>query len=423
MTGPGIDRRGLFAGGAGLALLAAAGAGQAASTAAPAGTMVSARDFGAVGDGITDDTDALQRAFEAALAGPQAAVVTIPPGHYRVTRPIDVTSKGRPDGNITHRAGILAQGARLMSEIAGNNPVIRIESKAVIRYFLIEGLQIKGSGKDGHGLLIDCQKRGTYFYNFCLRDIVVEGCGADGCHLVGNIFEGQIFNSYFRDNKGNGATFSHGAENTVLSAVHVFGCVFGGNGAHGVKMINGAVDVSFHGCYFLLNQFFGLSAREGCTLLSHCGFENNHMRAKDFASGGAGIDLMVFGTLIGCTAYSIYQQTHLVRAFVTNRLVMIGCTADGGGAAEKARLAALHGKADASITLVGCYGGIDRQGKASILEFGATGGSARFGGQWDSPGLAWLGDHSLWVDREGRLRMKRGAPQADDDGTIVGATS
>ena len=29
---------------------------------------------------------------------------------------------------------------------------------------------------------------------------------------------------------GNGVTLSHGPENTVLSAVHFFGCVFGGNG-------------------------------------------------------------------------------------------------------------------------------------------------------------------------------------------------
>ncbi|WP_316977191.1 right-handed parallel beta-helix repeat-containing protein [Shumkonia mesophila] len=424
MSGHGIDRRGLFAGGAGLAVLAAAGTGRMASSATPvATTMMSARDFGAVGNGVADDTEALQRVFEAALAGRQAALVVIPPGRYRVTRTIGVTSGTSPEGNVTQRAGILAQGALLISEIRGGAPVIKIESRAVIRYFLIEGLQIKGSGQDGHGLHIECQTRGTYFYNFCLRDLIVEGCGGDGCNLTGNIFEGQIFNSYFRDNKGNGATFSHGEQNTVLSAVHCFGCVFGGNGVNGVKMVNGAQDVSFHGCYFLLNKYYGLSARSGCTLLSNCGFENNHMHAKNFASGGAGIDLMVFGTLIGCTGYSIYRQTHLIRAFVTNRLVMIGCTGEGDGDADQARLATLHGKSEASVTLVGCYGGVDRQGKLSALEFGAVGGSAHFGSQWDSSGLAWLGDHCLWVDGKGQLRIKRGAPRRDDDGSIVGASS
>lgn len=420
MTNPHtIDRRSLFAGGAGLALLGAARVGHAAA-APSAEPILSARDFGAVGDGVADDTAALQRVFEAALDGGEAAMIVIPPGRYRVTHPIAVTTAGRPEGNITHHAGILAQGARLISEIDDGSPVIHIEIRAVVRYALIDGLQIRGSGKDGHGLFVTCQTRGTYFYNFCLRDLVVEGCGGDGCRLVGNIFEGQIFNSYFRDNKGNGAVFSHGDENTVLSAVHVFGCVFGGNGINGVTLANGAADVGFHGCYFLLNQAYGLSAETGCTLLSHCGFENNHMHAKDFRHGDAGIRLMVAGTLIGCTAYSIHKQTHLIRAFVTNRLVMIGCTGDGGGGARKAGLAILQGNPQAGVTLIGCHGDIERHGMLSAFEIGAPGAGGQFGGRKNDSGVAWLGDHCLWVDRQGRLRIKQGPKQGDDDGRIVG---
>mgnify|MGYP000170991162 CR=1 FL=1 len=425
MTDSIINRRNMIAGiaggGAGLAFLSAARPAQAASaTAAP---TVSAADFGAVGDGVADDTDALQRTFEAALDGDAATVVSIPPGRYRVTRPIEVVSAAKPDGDITHRAGILAQGARILSEIAEDKPVIRIESRAVIRFFLIEGLQINGSGQEGPGLSIDCETRGTYFYNFCLRDLVIESCGGDGIQLIGNLFEGQIFNSYFRDNAGHGAIFSHGAEDTVLSAVHVFGCVFGGNGLNGAKLIEGAADVSFHGCYFLLNQYYGLSAESGCTLLSHCGFENNHMHAGDFSEGNAGLRLMVYGTLIGCTAYSIYNQTHLIRSYITNRLVMIGCTADGSGSAADAKLANLQGQPGAGITLIGCYGGTDIQDGLSVLDLGAAGGSAHFGGTWDSQGLAWLGGYCLWVDGQGQLRMKKGTPDSDDDGQAVGASS
>jgi hypothetical protein len=119
----------------------------------------------------------------------------------------------------------------------------------------------------------------------------------------------------------------------ILSAIHVFGCVFGQNGQYGVEMVNGCYDVGFHGCYFLLNGKHGLAALNGCTLLSNCGFENNHESAPSFDKGGSGIYLQSFGTLIGCTAYSMFNQKRLIDAYVVGQLVMIGCA---GGAAMPA---------------------------------------------------------------------------------------
>jgi hypothetical protein len=206
----------------------------------------------------------------------------------------------------------------------------------------------------------------------------------------------------------------------VVSAIHAFGCVFGNNGDNGVAMTNGTADVSFHGCYFLLNGKFGLSAPNGCTLLSNCGFENNHRDAPDFEHGDAGIRLQVFGTLIGCTAYSIYKQTHLVRAFITNQLVMIGCVAQGGGRAKGAKLAKLQGNKRGKATLIGCQGAVDRMGGIELVEPGREGGANRFGSEWNSPDLPRLGDYRLWVDAEGRLRLKKGQPDSDRDGAMVG---
>ncbi|MGE0652145.1 MAG: glycosyl hydrolase family 28-related protein [Alphaproteobacteria bacterium] len=413
----GVRRRDLFAGAAGMALLPAAAV--AAPPERPVATAT-ARDFGAVGDGVADDSVALERLFAATLAGPKARVVQIPPGRYRVTRPIRIVTADRGPGNVTHRSGILAHGARIVSEVTDGKPVIEIESRATLRFYLIDGLEIVGRGKEGHGLSITCEKRGTYFYNFCLRDAIISGCGGDGLNLKGNVFEGQVFNSYFRDNRRNGATFAHGAEDTVLSAVHVFGCVFGGNGRHGAELAEGAADVGFNGCYFLLNKRFGLSAPNGCTLLSHCGFENNHMAAPDFAHGDAGLRLMVQGTLVGCTAYSIYNQTHLLRAHVTNRLTMIGCKGSGGARAKGAGLARIGGPKRGTATLVGCHGSVRHENAVGVVELGGGDRGTRLGAKWDSSDLAWLGDYCLWVDARGQLRMKRGAPRSDDDGQKVG---
>jgi hypothetical protein len=420
-----ITRRGMVAAGTGFALMAGmpmpSGDSAALADASP-NPMGSARDFGAVGDGRADDTAAIEKAFQAALAGRDARVIIIPPGLYRITRPIKLTTGNRGNGNITHRAGIIAHGARLLSAISSREPVLQIESRAIFRYFLIEGLQIQGNGREGHGLSIVCETRGNYFYNFCLRDLVIESCGGDGLSLVGNIFEGQIINCYFRDNKHNGTTLSHGNENTVLSAVHVYGSIFGGNGHYGVEMLRGAMDVGFNGCYFLLNNSYGLSASSGCTLLSHCGFENNHSGANGYAEDHAGIMLKGFGTLVGCTAYSIYNQSHLIRAYATNKVTLVGCTGSGGGKAKQARLGAFSSAGDqASITLIGCTGGVDREGNVPILQPVAVDGShPQFGELWNSPNPMQLGKHTLWIDGQGRLRMIDGRPRHDEDGRVIG---
>jgi hypothetical protein len=218
-----MSRRGILSLGAVATL---AGSATAATAPLPQGKRLSASEFGAVGDGTADDTQALQSALNAAFAGREGGLLTIAPGVYRVSRTLRVETQGKPAGNVTHRAGVLAQGAILQSEISDGGPVLEIVSRAVVRYSLIEGLQIQGNGREGNGLSINCEQRGCYFYNFCLRDIVVQGCGGDGLSLIGNIFEGQLFNCYFRDNSGSGAVFGHGREDTVLSAVHVYGSVF-----------------------------------------------------------------------------------------------------------------------------------------------------------------------------------------------------
>jgi len=185
-------------------------------------------------------------------------------------------------------------------------------------------------------------------------------------------------------------------------------------------MVNGCYDVGYHGCYFLLNGAFGLAAENGCTLLANCGFENNHQSASGFDAGNAGIALQSFGTLVGCTAYSVFNQTGLVQADLAAPLVMVGCSGSGGGQAKAAGLARLAGRPSASATVIGCSGRVDCAEGFSALELGGPGGGARFGADWRSRNLVQLGDYHLWVDRRGRLRIKNGVPAADGDGKLVG---
>lgn len=405
--------------GVGAGVLAALPIAASADTrAAPARrTMLSAADHGAKGDGTTDDSTALQAALDAAFAADGPGFLSIPPGTYKVTRTLRVTLRH----DITRNHGIVAHGARIQSAIGDGSDVLAFDCQSTERFLLIEGLDILGSGRDGAGLSLQCESKEHYLYNFCLRDLAIQGCGGDGARLLGDVFEGQIINSYFRDNRKNGVTFGHGNRAGILSAIHVFGCVFGQNSRYGVEMINGCYDVAYHGCYFLLNGKHGLVANNGCTLLSNCGFENNHESAADFASGGPGIWLQGFATLIGCTAYSMFKQTRLIDAYVVGHFTMIGCDGSGDGGAKGAGLALIGGERKGRATIISPSGAIEYKKDFEALEIGTKDGGARFGSDWQSPNLAQLGDHRLWIDKKGRLRLKKGAPTSDEDGAPVGS--
>ena len=412
MNTGGISRR--------TAITAAAASGSAfAKSGPPPARRLDAGAFGLKGDGAADDTQALQRAFDATFSH-DAGFLVIPPGTYRVSRPLRIAVDPARTGNITHRNGVSAYGAKLVSALGHGQSIIEVECRANHRFFVLEGLDIEGNGREGHGVVLECESNEAFFYNFCIRDLVVQKCGGDGCRLVGNVFEGQIFNSYFRDNHGNGATFSHGERAGVLSAVHVFGSVFGQNGAHGAAILRNSYDVGFHGCYFLLNGKFGLLAENGCSLLSNCGFENNHTAAPDFDHGDAGVSLNSFGTMIACSGYSVSKQTALVKAYVTAPLTLIGCSGAGDGPAGKAVLAKLNGTATGSATVIGCQGAVEQTPTFGAIVMGRKEGGAYFSSDWNSRSLLRLGEYALWVGTDGKLRLKKGAPASDADGAVVG---
>src|SRR3990167_115247 len=84
------------------------------------------RAYGAVGDGTTDDTTAINSAVTAALAASHGAVVYFPPGRYRTSTGITVAmgAGGHPDGV----GGVTIQGAGVgSSELLGDAGVTTLK--------------------------------------------------------------------------------------------------------------------------------------------------------------------------------------------------------------------------------------------------------------------------------------------------------
>lgn len=119
------------------------------------GAVLNVLDFGAVGDGVADDTDAIQSAIDAAiptLNNEEARAVFFPAGEYLITSPLNLTAD---DGTINRR------GIRLFGQVSGSGDYVygtkivgKTNGKAIIEIvdndnFQIENLTLTNASTDG----------------------------------------------------------------------------------------------------------------------------------------------------------------------------------------------------------------------------------------------------------------------------------
>ena len=74
---------------------------------------VSVQDFGAVGDGVNDDTAAIQAAINALSAAGVGGTVLLPAGAYKITENLNITWPNSTDQNAPGRITIRGEGADL----------------------------------------------------------------------------------------------------------------------------------------------------------------------------------------------------------------------------------------------------------------------------------------------------------------------
>jgi hypothetical protein len=136
---------------------------------------VSVKDFGAVGDGVTDDTVAIQAAIAALPV--DGGDLIFPPGQYLFSTKITVSKKVRLIGSGGTAESLAATGATVLIKSASllDDGIVLAAACASI-----ENLEIRGqTGNTGDGILIAAGR-------VVLTDVAVYNMGQDGVRIGTN---------------------------------------------------------------------------------------------------------------------------------------------------------------------------------------------------------------------------------------------
>lgn len=215
---------------------------------------VDVRDLGAVGDGRTDDTEALQEAFDTAEPGTR---LVLPEG--MVFTHDDVLTLGSPDVVLSGGGTLLATDEERSSlvlaadRVAVQDLTLTIEDTSR-RFDAYEQQRLR---LDGHTGIVVSDVRvegsaaaGVYVgggtADFLLDSVQVSGTEADGIHITQGAHDGRVLQPVVRDVGDDGvAVVSYAPDGAPCARIEVVSpTVDGSSGGRGVSVVGGE-DVTF----------------------------------------------------------------------------------------------------------------------------------------------------------------------------------
>lgn len=231
------------------------------------------RDYGAVGNGTTDDTAAIQAAIDATVAT-KGGTVFFPPGRFKLTSALDLGTFSR---NFLTLQGSGAGDMFGANDLSGTTTLVQTSTTAdgLSCYgtlgLTINDLRVAGP-KSGSGIGVRLSGYGAASFNVQMSNVLVEYFGGTGIIINSGPCVSSFRNVLSMHNLGHGWEVN-GTSNSFIS------CWGGGNKNHGWK-ISSAYS-TWIGCASdgngLDGWFFGPSNQ--AINLSGCGAEYNNRDA------------------------------------------------------------------------------------------------------------------------------------------------
>jgi pectate lyase-like protein len=329
--------------------------------------VINVKDYGAVGDGTTDDSTAIQNAITAWLATTNKPTLFFPAGRYLCGTNLTVTFT---TAQSRAQMRILGYGADLkLTAASGWGLTIGRSGNVNVRYFALEGLTLRGNSTSDTltGLLkMDGGTNGTgYFHRWVMRDVAFEEFMGTGCQLFGNAFEAQLYSCAAQAETTNitAPCFDvlNGASG-IVSSVDFYGCTTD-RGLNGIQSNTPGNGIKIYGGTFIQAAEEGVtieSALEAVVIGAH--FENNWQQgvaSPGWATTQAGLKIagqqcMVYGCHGTNTASN---QRYVVRAYASPTAAIYGGSCPGGSDTTD-YYARLEGAANCCATLIGVSGGV-----------------------------------------------------------------
>lgn len=228
--------------------------GDGVSTAPPVdlASALSVEDFGAVGDGRTDDTESVQAALDAAEVG--QGVLFAAGRTYAVSDVVTVATEGVV---LTGGGTILATDEERSSlTIAADRVVVQDLTLDIVdttrRWDAYEQQRLRLDGHSGivvRDVLVDgSAAAGVYVGgtgDFLLDGVEVTGTRADGIHMTQGAHDGRVVSPLVRDVGDDGvAVVSYAPDGEPCARIEIDSPVVAGTDARGVSVVGGT-DVTF----------------------------------------------------------------------------------------------------------------------------------------------------------------------------------